>query len=82
VLSVFVFGIRSALLLCATFAGIALLGGVFITGQGLTRTKGVENLDEEEGGEDVVELIARIVERRLSVISTGDEKIDVRRGLI
>ena len=82
VLSVVVFGIRCTLILCAMFAGIAMLGGMFITGKGLTRTKVIEELDEEECREDVVELIARMVERRLSVISIGDEKIDVLRGLI
>jgi len=70
VLSVFVFGIQSTLLLSAVFAGIAMVGGMFVTGEGLTRTRVLEELDEEEiGEEDLAETIARVVERRLSVIS-------------
>jgi len=70
VISVLVFGIHSTLLLCAVFAGIAMVGGIFIRGQGLTRTRVIDELDEEEiGEEDVAETIARVVERRLSVLS-------------
>lgn len=69
-LSVFVLGIQSTLLLCSVFAGIAMVAAIFVTGGGLTRTRVLDELDEEEiGEEDVAETIARVVERRLSVIS-------------
>jgi hypothetical protein len=56
VLSVFVFGIRSTLLLSVVFAGIAMMAGMFVTGERLTRTRVLAELDKEEiGQEDVAE---------------------------
>lgn len=47
-----------------------MVAAIFVTGGGLTRTRVLDELDEEEiGEEDVAETIARVVERRLSVIS-------------
>ena len=56
VFSVFVFGIRSTLLLSVVFAGIAMMAGMFVTGERLTRTRVLTELDKEEiGQEDVAE---------------------------
>jgi hypothetical protein len=70
VMSVFVFAIQSTLVLCASFAGIATIGAIFVTGDGLTRTKELDG--EEIGEEDVAETIARVVDRRLSSLSTRE----------
>jgi hypothetical protein len=64
VLSVFVFGLQRAFLLAAIFAGIAMVGGMFVTGEGLTRAA---DLEEDEIGEGVAETIARVVERHNSI---------------
>jgi hypothetical protein len=47
----------------------ATLGAIFVTGDGLTRTKELDD-EEEIGEEDVAETIARVVDRRLNTIST------------
>jgi len=46
-----------------------MVGGLFVRGEGLTRKRDLEELDEEIGEEDVAETIARVVERRFSSIS-------------
>jgi hypothetical protein len=47
-----------------------MVGGLFVRGEGLTRKRELEELDQEEiGEEDVAETIARVVERRFSSIS-------------
>jgi hypothetical protein len=66
--SVFLIGLQSTFHLSAVLAGIALLGGLFISGQRLTREVEEGQVEESEalGEEDIAETIARVVERRFS----------------
>jgi len=76
VISVFVYSIQKAFQLSTVFAAVAVLGGLFVTGQGLRR-ENEDVLEDNIPEEDFAETVARVVDRRLSNVERRSSREDL-----